>query len=552
VPAGGAASGPDSAGTTAAEGLGLGSGQSPLDRLEAARQEALTVDTLSALNFIVNGLRRLPGRKSVILFSDGLSVFTNDEASRLNARGVSGQLVDLLRRLSDSASRASVIFYTIHATGQVPLGVQASDDGLYIGGNNRTGNLNQVIMGGNDPRVAERRALHAEGKDGLVVLARETGGFAVLGNNDMGKSLTRVIDDHQGFYLIGYRPDEKTFDPETGQRRFRSLSIKVKRPGLTVRTRSGFYGVPDAERPLAPTTRDGQLLVALASPFTSGGVALRLTAFFGNEEPGGSFVRSLLHIDTRGLTFKDAGDGWREAVIDVLAAVFHSDGTYAEQINQTHTIRVRQEAFERSQRSGLVHTLSVPVKDAGAYQLRVAVRDAASQRIGSANQFVEVPEFKEGQLALSGLVAAAAPPPPNAAASSPGGPAVRTASDGQTGAASEAEAQASPAVRRFRTGMRLDFGYVIYNAKLDSSTGMPRLTTQVNLYRDGRRVFAGEPEPFQVGQQGDLKRLVASGRLRLGADLTPGEYILQAVVTDALAPQRSRTVTQWLEFEIVR
>jgi hypothetical protein len=93
---------------------------------------------------------------------------------------------------------------------------------------------------------------------------------------------------------------------------------------------------------------------------------------------------------------------------------------------------------------------------------------------------------------------------------------------------------------------------VIYNAKLDPANGKPRLTTQVSLFREGRRVFAGQPEPFEVGQQTDLKRLVASGRLRLGADLAPGEYVLQAVVTDALAPERSRTVSQWLEFEIVR
>jgi hypothetical protein len=98
----------------------------------------------------------------------------------------------------------------------------------------------------------------------------------------------------------------------------------------------------------------------------------------------------------------------------------------------------------------------------------------------------------------------------------------------------------------------MDFGYVIYNAKLDPSTGKPRLTTQVSLFRDGRQVFAGTPEPFEVGRQTDLKRLVASGRLRLGADLAPGDYVLQAVVTDALAPEGSRTVARWLEFEIVR
>ncbi|HEU4597849.1 MAG TPA: VWA domain-containing protein [Pyrinomonadaceae bacterium] len=524
----------------------LGTGVGGAEQAEALREEAFVIGTLGALQYIAQGLRDLPGRKSVVLFSDGLSVYNLAEATRTNERGMSGRLVDGLRRLTDAASRASVVFYAVHARGLPTLGIDAKDDGLYIGGNNRSSTLRPVLTG-NDPRIADRRASFREGQDGLVVLARETGGFAVLNNNDVGKGLARVIEDQQGFYLIGYRPDEKTFDPLTGRRRYRSLSIKVKRPGLTVRTRSGFYGFADAERPAAPPTRDQQLVKALTSPFTSGGVALRLTAFFGNEEPGGSFVRSMLHIDTRGLTFKEGADGWREAVIDVLAAVFHSDGTFAEQVNQTHTIRVRPEAFERSLRSGLVHTLNVPVKDAGAYQLRLAVRDAASERIGSAHQYVEVPDVGKGVLALSGLVAAAAQT--NAAASTPGAPPVVNAA---TGAETETEAQASPAVRRFRPGMRMDFGYVIYNAKLDPANGKPRLTTQVSLFRDGRQVFAGTPEPFEVGQQTDLKRLVASGRLRLGADLGPGEYVLQAVVTDALAPERSRTAAQWLEFEIVR
>ena len=537
---------------------GIGSGQSALDALESARQEAFTIGTLGALNFIVRGLRVMPGRKSVVLFSDGLSTFTGGgDASRTNPRGMSGQIVETLHRLTDAASRASVVFYAVHSRGLPTLGVEASDDGLFLGGNNRSGNLREVLSG-NDPRVIERRAAFREGQDGLVVLSRETGGFAVLGNNDIGQGLGRVIDDQQGFYLIGYRPDEKTFDPVTGRRRFRSLTIKVKRPGLSVRTRSGFLGFADAERRPAPPTRDEQLVAALTSPFTSGGVGLRLNAFFGDEAPEGSFVRSLLHIDARGLTFKEeaGGEGWHVAEIGILAAVFNADGTTAEQVNQTHTVRVRGETYERILRTGLVYTLNVPVKDAGAYQLRIAVRDGASERVGSVNQYIEVPDVKRGALALSGVVIAGAPPPASASAASPSNTTpVEAASSSSSDPKEEVGAidpQASPAVRRFSRGMRLDFGYVVYNATLERATNKPRLTTQVSLHRDGKQVFAGTPEPFDPGQQTDLKRLVATGRLRLGGDLTPGEYILQVVVIDALAPERTRTIAQWSDFEIVR
>ena len=95
------------------------------------------------------------------------------------------QLVDSLRRLTD---RPTAPPYLLRPSldGQVPLGVQSSDDGLYIGGNNRTGKP-PAGHGRERPARAERRALHAEGKDGSSFSSRETGGFAVLGKTTWGR-----------------------------------------------------------------------------------------------------------------------------------------------------------------------------------------------------------------------------------------------------------------------------------------------------------------------------------------------------------------------------
>ena len=114
------------------------------------------------------------------------------------------------------------------------------------------------------------------------------------------------------------------------------------------------------------------------------------------------------------------------------------------------------------------------------------------------------------------------------------------------------DAQAGPAVRRLTHGMLLDFGYVIYNAQLDRTTLRPQLTTQVRLFRDGQQVFTGKELPFNADRQTDLKRLVAGGRLRLGTNLQPGEYVLQVIVRDALAKEKYRTASQWIDFEIVK
>jgi hypothetical protein len=75
----------------------------------------------------------------------------------------------------------------------------------------------------------------------LQYLSDETGGLALVDDNDMGRSLARIVDDLSGYYLIGYTPRAGTFDSS----RFHRFDLKVKRAGLKVRTREGFYPVTD-------------------------------------------------------------------------------------------------------------------------------------------------------------------------------------------------------------------------------------------------------------------------------------------------------------------
>jgi hypothetical protein len=111
---------------------------------------------------------------------------------------------------------------------------------------------------------------------------------------------------------------------------------------------------------------------------------------------------------------------------------------------------------------------------------------------------------------------------------------------------------AGPALRRLRQGMLLNYSYIIYNAQLDAA-GRPQLQTQMRLFREGKEAFTGKLLPFNVGRQTDMKRLDAGGRVLVGGNLEPGEYVLQVTVTDSLAKnKRQSTTTQWIGFEIVR
>ncbi|HEY0380391.1 MAG TPA: VWA domain-containing protein [Pyrinomonadaceae bacterium] len=505
----------------------------PGEELDQFREDLFAVGTLGALNYVVRGMRELPGRKSVLLMSDGVKIFNRDDPSR------SSRVLDALRRLTDLANRASVVIYTMDARGLQTLGLTAAD------------NVSDLSPSDVEDRLESRRDDFFESQEGLNYIARQTGGFPIRNNNDLSAGIQRVLDDQRGYYLIGYRPDDSTFDAAAGRRKFHRITLKLKRPGLRHRTRTGFYGVTDEEARPAHLTREQQLGQALTSPFSTGGVEVRLTSLYTNDSKGGSAVRSLFHVEGRDLTFTDEPDDWHKATIDVVAVTFGDNGRVIDEVSATHNLRARGETYKRLLEHGFIYNLSVPVKKPGAYQLRAVVRDASSERIGSASQFIEVPDVKKNRLALSGIIvdgvdpaARAAQPPAEAAA---GGAA---AAAGQEPV--ESDPQASPAVRRFRRGLVMRYAYTIFNAQADKATGRPAVQTQMRLWREGREIFLGRVQPLDVTNQADLKRLQTGGALQLGTNLPPGEYALQIIVTDPLAKEKYRTATQWIDFEIVK
>ncbi|HKQ99422.1 MAG TPA: VWA domain-containing protein [Pyrinomonadaceae bacterium] len=520
-------------------------------------EDIFTVGTLGALGYVVRGMRHLPGRKSILLMSDGITIFTAGDPS------TGSRVLEAMQRLTDLANRSSVVIYTMDVRGlqtldipaqvlNIPRSINAGTPGLGTamdpfgaGLDQRMGQLRGL---GTDRRIDNRDTLF-ESQNGLNYLARQTGGFPILNTNDLTGGIRRVLDDQKGYYLIGYRPNESTFDATTGRRKFHRISIKVKRPGLSVRSRIGFYGITDEEAIPQRRTRAEQLTTALASPFTSGDVKVRLTSLYGYDPQVGSFVRSLLHIEARDLTFVDEPDGWHKAVFDVAAFTFGDNGIVVDRVDQIQTIRVRGESYKRVLENGFVYTLTVPIKRPGAYQLRTALRDTSSQRLGSAYQFIEVPDIANNRLALSGIAVIGTDP-----SAKPDATNGATDAPAQAGheEVSGADSQAGPAVRRFRRGMMLNYGYVIYNAQVDKATARPQILTQMRLFRDGKPIFAGQVQSLDTSGQPDLNQLSVGGALQLGSDMTPGEYTLQVIVTDSLAKDKYRTATQWIDFEIVQ
>jgi VWFA-related protein len=489
--------------------------------LQEFRNTVFSTGTLGALKYVVTGMGQLPGRKSVILFSDGFKLFETDE----NGIPVSNLVLEFLRELVDVANRSSVVFYTVDARGLANTALTAEDNVS----DTSPDAMNNVTQGRSDQLL--------DTQEGLSYLAEETGGFAVLNNNDISKGVRRVLED-QSYYLVGYEPEAATFDP--AKRKYNSLTVKVLRKGANVRYRSGFFNVADKPAGVVPTAASPQtqLETALVSPFAVSGIDLRLNALFGSDAKTGAFVRSLLHINAGDLKFTDEKDGTKKAVFEVLAMSFGDNGDIVDQLEKSYTLSLKGEAYKKVLDDGFVYQFAFPVKKAGAYQYRVAIRDAQGGKIGSASQFIEVPNLSKKHLATSSLVienltaeqwrkmgeAAGVHPPTNA--------------------------MSDTALRRVRIGTVLRYGLEIYNARLDTSK-VPKLTTRVRVFRDGKLVLDGKETPVDLQGQTDTQHIKAAGALAIGNKLLPGDYILQIIVTDQLASAKQQVAAQFVQFEVV-
>jgi VWFA-related protein len=217
------------------------------DTLEIARMASRSVVALKA---VVDALRGLPGRKAVVFVSEGfVSVLPRsaDEAGRIRSEtfgaldGVYGDftLKGAVRGVNDLANRASVVVYGIDPTGpgQVTNAIKNGIDSMTLTEDfSAPATFTSAAIGG---RQREAR------QNGLFDLAVPTGGLVWRDTFNFDRGLERILADQSGYYLVGYEPDAQTFARIGGAAAFHDVAVKVRRKGLSVRSRQGFYGVTD-------------------------------------------------------------------------------------------------------------------------------------------------------------------------------------------------------------------------------------------------------------------------------------------------------------------
>lgn len=465
------------------------------------RDFAFTKFTLKSIQYVAEGLKDLPGRKSIILFTEKLQLQFNGCAGE--DQGRSAAMKEPLQQLVDAANRAGVVIHSIDPRGVV-----------------NTANMCELLAS----------------QDGMAILAKQTGGLFMAGHNDIDRVLEAVANDGNGYYLIGYQPDAQTVsEMKKGKPKAHKIQVRVKRPGLTVRSRSEFFSSPDLGTGTNLIARQQQVEKAFSSPFKSEDLRVRLTGLFSQTKDEKPVINALLHFDANQLVFSDEPDDWHKSTVEITAGLYAADGQQVDFADKTWNLMAKGKTYEYMQKHGIAFLMNVPIKQPGIYQMRLVLRDTANGRMGSATQVIEVPDIRNGKLALSGILLAADKAKSQAAANQ------------AEGVIEEVDSRKTAAVRIFESGETIAWSYQILNAK-SGKDNKPQLTAQIRLFREGQQAYEGTQLEMNADTQSGSKRMIAADQIYL-KQLPPGYYVLQIAVTDKLAKEGQRTAVQSIDFD---
>ena len=443
--------------------------------------------SVSALRRVVEGLRELPGHKSILLFSEGVPLVRAAGIGDVNEG-----LKDAFNSLLAHANRSGVTINTIDPRGLISLSADVEPDSCENARRTELVNTQQT----------------------LANMARATGGISITDDNDFSRAMARVMEDQAGYYLIGYKPPAFPGKGAGDSPGFRKIAITVKRPGVKIRFHSSLY--EETARQSSPRNSGERLVAAVTSPFAIPGVHVRISSRFWDAGTPGPMLTTLVQVDARDLAFTNESDGRKKAVFDILALLYGAETKPVETLEKTYTVMLTGDGYKTALAEGLIQRLEVAARKPGAYQIRAAVRDHSADRIGSASEFVEVPDLGRGRLAVSGIALSAAP--------------------------------GAPSLLRYHPGQTVFYAYQVLNAR-PGAGGPVEVEVQAALYRGGRMLGGSKPTPVDTKGQTDLKRLVVSGDFRLGK-LPPGDYTVQVIATDKNAPPTRSKAEQSMDFEL--
>jgi VWFA-related protein len=366
-----------------------------LEAFGALERDQQGFATTHALLALISGLSTLPGRKAILLFSEGLAIPAGVEAS--------------FRSVVAAANRSNVSLYAADAAG---LRATSTSDETRRTIDTLQARLRPDGMGGpvRGPSASEQKpsglqlleqnedALRYAPENGLGRLADETGGFLIQGSNDFSASLARIDEELGAYYLLSYAPRDQRYDG-----RFRTITVKLKRPHGRLQARKGYLAVR-TPLPVPVLDNEAPALARLEGGRLPTDVPLRLGGLQFPEAPPLSLVPVVVEVPAHALTAvkDDKAHTFRQDFTIVVLVRDASQSVVAKMsqrypltgpLSELDAARSRQVLFYRETR--------LPP---GSYTLEAVAYDAEAGAAGAARATLDVQPASTDRLRASSLM----------------------------------------------------------------------------------------------------------------------------------------------------
>jgi VWFA-related protein len=460
----------------------------------------VTTATYYSLETLLLSAEKTPGSKLAFFFSDGFLADTGPRAPIA---------MHQITRIVDEARRAGVVIYTIDARG------------LISGALDATGNVPFDASGMLES--ASLREIPAT-QDALNALAADTGGRALRNQNYFDQFINDALAETSRYYLIAWRPE--TDDEKSAK--FKDIKIRVVgRPDLTVRAARGFTNATTARADKQPTARtdetqgrpkepDADLQEALKEFYPKQAIPLELSLIYLDTPASGPVLTTSVQVPADALSYDE--EDKKPARVTIAGVILNDRGKPAATFKTGLEVRQRVRGDDATGASNVIYNSPAALKP-GIYQVRVAARDERSGLVGSALEWIVIPDLSTRQLSLSSLMV------------------------GLQNVETNDERIQWSVDRKFAHDSRVKFMTFVYNAAT-SATG-PNLRAQVYVYRDSQRLISNALARVEVTDR-DPERIPFASDIDL-RQLPPGSYLLEVTIEDLTT---GKSVSQQTTFQV--
>ncbi|MCC6539583.1 MAG: VWA domain-containing protein [Bryobacterales bacterium] len=463
---------------------------------------------LIALEDTARRLGALPEKKALVYFTSGGSRTGGDNESQLRAT-------------INAAVRGNVSFYPVDVKG-----LQAEPPG---GGAASAGARGTGLFSGQTQTRQRDRAMQQQ--DTMTALASDTGGKALLDDNNLVTGIVQAQQDLQSYYVLGYYSSDDRRDG-----RFRRVEVKLT-PAAIARTggaakldsRGGYF----AEKEFKTFNRfdkERQLedALLLGDPVTDLRLALEVNWFrFAKDR---YFVPVAVKIPGSAIPLAKKGTA-ETTGFDFIGQVRNARGGVVATVRDGIKIQLREEKAGKLGSSSLLYDTGFTLPP-GEYKIRMLVRENQSGRMGTFETSFTIPDLNAAPAAharVSSVVWSSQLVPIAEAVGAANRKLVKKQNEHPLVMGNGRQKLMPSVTRVFRPGQKLAAYAELYDPA--QTEGAAAVSAVVGLYRD--RQLVAQSQPVRVSQ-------LAAGRaaapllveLPLQANLAAGEYAAQLTVID--------------------